>query len=516
MLDAVRSSRQYRVKAASVPAPVGGLNSRDSIDAMPPTDALIMSNFFPTTGKITLRDGYTQFCAGIGTGDVETLIEHSAGANRQLLAIGSDGVLYQIDTGSAVSRKTGLANGRAEHIEFNNNTIVVPSGANVPFSWNGSSASDLSITLSDSVNANTLTGVHAHKNRVYYWTGDSQNFYYSASVDTFQGNFTKFPVGLVGTFGGNIIMINSLSIDGGEGVDDLLAIVMTSGEVLIYSGSNPSSDFALVGSFRLAEPVQEKRAIAKLGGDVVIMTKEGYLPLSQVVRQDLVGNKAAAISEKIRGTVIAQVAETGTSQGWQIFVSPDGDKVYFNYPTGNLATDPYNQHVFNPIIRAWCIFENLPAVVWGQFNGDTYFGGADGKVFKVGGNADLGENIVGDLATSYNYFGDRGGVKRFSSVQPMLEGETDVQFDFGVGVDQAPVSGIAVSTTTFASNMASWDTASWDNFFWADAVGVGITKRRKAVNKFGFSAALRIKVATDSQTISFISAHYTFAPGGPY
>ena len=246
------------------------------------------------------------------------------------------------------------------------------------------------------------------------------------------------------------------------------------------------------------------------------MTKEGYLPLSQVVRQDLVGNKAAAISEKIRGTVIAQVAETGTSTGWQIFVSPDGDKVYFNYPTTDTATDPYNQHVFNPIIRAWCIFENLPAVVWGQFNGDTYFGGADGKVFKVGGNADLGENIIGDLATSYNYFGDRGGVKRFSSVQPMLEGETDVQFDFGVGVDQAPVSGIAVATTTFASNMASWDIASWDNFFWADAVGVGITKRRKAVNKFGFSAALRIKVATDSQTISFISAHYTYAPGGPY
>jgi hypothetical protein len=40
---------------------VGGLNSRDSVDAMPPTDALIMSNFFPTTGKITLRDGTRSF-----------------------------------------------------------------------------------------------------------------------------------------------------------------------------------------------------------------------------------------------------------------------------------------------------------------------------------------------------------------------------------------------------------------------------------------------------------------------
>ena len=513
MLAALPTSRGYRVKAASVPAPVGGLNSRDSIDAMPPTDALIMSNFFPTVEKVTLRDGYTSFCTGVGSGNVETLIEHNAGANRQLLAIGSNGTFYQIDSGSAVSKKTGLANGRAEHIEFNNVTVVVPSGANVPFSWNGSSASDLSITLSDSVNPNTLTGVHAHKNRVYYWTGTSQNFYYSATVDTFTGNFTKFPVGLVGTFGGNIVMINTLTLDGGEGVEDLLCIIMTSGEVLIYSGSNPGSDFSLVGTFRIAEPIAEKRAIAKLGGDVIVMTKEGYLPLSQVVRQDIVGNKAAAISEKIRGTVIAQVKATGTTTGWQIFVSPDGDKVIFNYPTSE--PDPFNQHVFNPIIRAWCIFENMPAHVWGQFNGDTYFGSASGVVFKVGGDADNGENITGDVATAYNYFGDRGGVKRFSSVQPMLEGETDIVFSFGVGVDQAPVAAIDVSPVTFASNLAAWDTSTWDDFFWADTTGAGVTKRRKAVNRLGYSAALRIKVATSTQTISFISAHYTFAPGGP-
>ena len=87
MLQALPTASRYRVKAASVPAPVGGLNSRDSIDAMPPTDAIVMSNFFPTVEKVTLRDGYTEFCSGIGTGDVETLVEHNAGANRQLLAL---------------------------------------------------------------------------------------------------------------------------------------------------------------------------------------------------------------------------------------------------------------------------------------------------------------------------------------------------------------------------------------------------------------------------------------------
>ena len=61
MLQALPQSRRFAVKAAAVPAPVGGLNSRDSIDAMPPTDAIVMSNFFPSVEKVTLRDGFTQF-----------------------------------------------------------------------------------------------------------------------------------------------------------------------------------------------------------------------------------------------------------------------------------------------------------------------------------------------------------------------------------------------------------------------------------------------------------------------
>ena len=100
-------------------------------------------------------------------------------------------------------------------------------------------------------------------------------------------------------------------------------------------------------------------------------------------------------------------------------------------------------------------------------------------------------------------------------LQPMLEGETDVVFSFGVGVDQAPVAAIDVSPVTFQSNLAAWDTATYDDFFYADTAGAGVTKRRKAVNRLGYSSALRIKVATSTQTISFISAHYTFAPGGP-
>ncbi len=514
MLQPLRTASRYKVKSASVPAPFGGLNSRDSVDLMKPTDAIVMNNFFPTVEKITLREGYTSFCTGIGSGDVETLVEHNAGSNRQLLAVGADGVLYQIDTGSAVSKKTGLSNGRFQTTAFNGRTLFV-NGTDTPFSWDGSSAANLSITLSDSTSADSFKGVHAHKNRVYYFRGTDQKFYYSATVDTFQGNFTLFDLSVVADKGGNIVSMGTVTIDGGEGVDDLLAIILASGQVLIYSGSNPSSGFSLIGTFRIAEPINEPRCIAKFGGDIAVSTKEGYIALSQVIKNDIIGQRAAALSEKIRGTVIAQVALTGTTTGWQTFVSPDGTKIFFNYPTGD-GVDPYNQHVFNPIINAWCNFDSIPARVWGQFNGDTFFGGGSGVVFKIGGTADVDAAITGDVATAFNYFGDRASIKRFTSVAPMLEASTTVSFDFGIAVDQEPVAALNLSTTSFASELATWDVATWDDFYWADTAGAGITQRRKSTSKLGRSAALRIKVASSTQAVSFIAANFTFTPGGPF
>lgn len=93
--------------------------------------------------------------------------------------------------------------------------------------------------------------------------------------------------------------------------------------------------------------------------------------LSKVFTKDTIGTSASALSEKIRGDIIEQVAETRTTKGWQIFLDPKGDKIIINFPTGD-GTDPYNQFVFNPIINAWCLFENIPARVWGQYNNDVF------------------------------------------------------------------------------------------------------------------------------------------------
>ena len=51
--------KQNTATTASVPAPIGGWNARDSLANMSPTDAVQLVNWFPTPTDVTMRKGYT-------------------------------------------------------------------------------------------------------------------------------------------------------------------------------------------------------------------------------------------------------------------------------------------------------------------------------------------------------------------------------------------------------------------------------------------------------------------------
>lgn len=509
-------AQKFTSTTASVLPPVGGLNSRDSLDGMAPEDAIVLDNFFPTTGKVSLREGYSSFATNVGTGDVKTLVEHYAGNTRKLLAIGSNGTLYDISAGgsSPTAIKTGLNSSIAQTAEFDGNTLFV-TGADTPFFFNGTDDTNMSITLSDSSSVTTLDGVHVFKGRVYYWRGTDQGFYYSATVNTFQGNFTLFPLNRVGNFGGDLLMVTTLTQDGGEGVDDLIAFVMTSGEVIVYSGDNPgdANGFALVGTFRIAEPVPHVRAAIKLGGDVAVVTKEGIIAMSSVFRSATVAQKAQALSEKIRGSFIDQVAATGARAGWELFLSPNGDKLIANYPTGSTAT-PFQQFVFNPVIGAWCRFTGINSHTWGKFAGDIYFGSGSGTVFKMSADSksDAGETINADCRTAFNYFGNRSRIKQFNSVQPFFESEGALTISTALSAD-FDNQFTSFQNSSFNVTGATWNEATWNVDNWAGSVSR--TRPRIATAGLGYAASLRLRISTSTQSVSWLSVAYGIKPGGP-
>jgi hypothetical protein len=53
-------AKKFTANTASITAPIGGWNARDSIAEMPPTDAVTLTNLYPTPTDVTLRKGYTR------------------------------------------------------------------------------------------------------------------------------------------------------------------------------------------------------------------------------------------------------------------------------------------------------------------------------------------------------------------------------------------------------------------------------------------------------------------------
>ena len=53
-----QTSKRQVSRTASIQAPTGGLNARDGIDAMKETDAVIMTNWFPSTSSVDMRKGF--------------------------------------------------------------------------------------------------------------------------------------------------------------------------------------------------------------------------------------------------------------------------------------------------------------------------------------------------------------------------------------------------------------------------------------------------------------------------
>jgi hypothetical protein len=103
---------------ASVPAPLGGWNARDSLAEMNPIDAVEMVNFFPTPTDILMRKGYSQHSGGF-TGSADTVMNYAGPTSQTLFAV-ANGVIYNTATSTATSVFTGLSNSKFQHANFTN------------------------------------------------------------------------------------------------------------------------------------------------------------------------------------------------------------------------------------------------------------------------------------------------------------------------------------------------------------------------------------------------------------
>ena len=83
--------RQVNRGAKSVdfilPAPIAGLNARDSLSAMSPNYAIRLDNYIPMDNKLALRSGYSSYVKFEGKSKVETLVAYNKPNENRMIAI---------------------------------------------------------------------------------------------------------------------------------------------------------------------------------------------------------------------------------------------------------------------------------------------------------------------------------------------------------------------------------------------------------------------------------------------
>jgi hypothetical protein len=188
-------NRGARVQIESLPPSVGGLNTLDALANMPPTDAIILDNYFPGTADVPLRNGYQTWGSGI-VGNVETLAVYSSGTEDKLFAVYADAV-YDVSANAAVSSPVveGLTNSRWQWVDFSNagkTFLVMVNGADAPLIYDGAdwhtvrtSTPQTITSISASGTTATLVTATAHG----LFTGD-QITVTGATPDQFNGTFT--------------------------------------------------------------------------------------------------------------------------------------------------------------------------------------------------------------------------------------------------------------------------------------------------------------------------------------
>jgi len=498
--QALQPVNQHRVTIGkAVPAPVGGWDAQSPLANMPPENAVILDNFIPRAGYVELRKGYVPWQEGLVL-PTETILvwrgHVQATADDIFAACG--GSIFDVtnQNEAPVEVYNGAGNPRWQWINFANDAgtfLIAANGAVAPVYYNGTAFADTVITGTSGVitlDPRTLVDVMDHKGRLFFVQEDSLRVWFLAPF-AIQGEAELLDLGPIFDKGGSIICQATWTLDGGSGADDLAVFVTTQGQVAVYQGLDPSdaNNWALVGVYDLGLPLS-RRSLIKYGSDLVLLTTDGVVPLSQALKLDRAQENLVALTQRIQNAFQTATQRYRGNFGWEGTLYPKGTLAVFNVPIASLSRS--EQYVQNVQTGAWCRFTGINAFCWAVANDQMYFGGADAIYLWDTGYADNTGAIVGDIKTAFNYFGSRGSLKKFEMLQPILRIASALAPAVEIVTDFKESVPTAVPTTISVTG-GQWDTGLWDQALWSPSVQT--RDSWTSVTGIGYCGAVRMRVS---------------------
>jgi hypothetical protein len=518
-----RTATSQTAQLANLPSPVSGLNLRDPIIAMQPTDAVVLDNMIPRLQGVELRKGWQYVCSAVGGGaaPVKSVFGYTApnpADNKIFCAAG--GNIYDITTGTPTTAVS--TTGSTTNIW---STTMFSTGADTFLLAVSPGAGYYTYSTATGWVLRTLTGtappsptsVAVWKQRVMFTSANDPNIYYLNNVNTITGNSSPFNMGAQLRHGGGAQALVNWTLDAGAGIDDHLAVIGSQGDVLIWSGIDPGSanNFFLKGVWYVGPVPQYGRFYSSVGGDVLILSELGLTPLSRLVNGQFTEGTIGP-SDKIQNALGPLVTSLRTTEQWGVQTVASEELLIIKLP--KQTDEGFVQYGMNLSTGAWCTFSDIPMNATNTINGILYFGHENGQVGRaffntkdgVAVNGTGGDIIEGDVQTAFSDFGTAGNLKKFGLARPIFTAPEQPQVKLRVNT-QFSTASVEGSPAFIPQNTALWNTAIWNSAVWVGASNTYQAFIGSAA--MGYYGSVRMKVRGAPGTI-FLSTHILTENGG--
>lgn len=486
------AARPAALKSKTMPAPRKGWVVSQNYAMQEPETAVVLENWFPTTTGCRVRGG-TVKRATIGTSPVVSMWEYIGSNSRKAFAASNGSIFDVTSVGDPNTPPAATVTGRTSN--YYSTPQISTVGGNFQYCFNGTDKPLLyngtSFTAIDGASTPAITGVTTstlshgwvYANRLFMVEGGTMNAWY-LPVDSIGGAADVVSMNGVFQRGGALLFGATWSLDTGSGLNQKCVFISTEGEVAVYQGTDPSdpTKWGLEGVYNVTRPLGMK-AIMPAGGDLLIATDDGIIPLSEAIRKDVAALSLSAVTRAIEPEWRKE-ATARASMPFEILKWPRNAMMVVNLPPAFAGLESACL-VCNLQTGAWCKFTNWQTRSMAMVNERGWFGTNDGKIYEmdVGGNDD-GSPYTAAYAGAFDHLDAPGMTKTVTMARTIFRTASPaiprVSCSKNYATDFPSVPSSPANYTTDEWDSGEWDESLWDSgaaqaLFNSEWVGIGQT-----------------------------------------
>lgn len=516
----VKQNARAQARSRLIQPPVRGWITNEPMAAAQPGGAMLLENWFPTATGARLRGGCRKY-ATVSTGPVLRLFTYKSGALEKLFA-SDETKIFDISSiidantipSAAVSGQTSGYYSTAQFGTAGGDFLSICNGTDTPRYFDGTSWA-----------AHTFTGIGTPANLTFPWSFANRLWYVEKNsmsawylpVDSINGALTRFSLSGVFQEGGYLLYGGKWSLDAGDGLDDKCLFISSTGEVAVYEGTDPSSatTWRKVGVYKITPPLGPN-AMVSAGGDLLVATEDGLVPISEAVNKDVAALSISAASRAIEKAWKQEVVDR-RALPWEIVKWPTMNMMIVSQPVTSLKVNP------------GCLVANLQTGAWTKYTGwDTrclavynmkgYFGSNDGTVslMEIGGN-DNGQPYVCSYVALPDHLNSPGSEKVFHAVRSVFTASAPFEAQVSASANYEINLPTPLASIPDYLSGGEWDVGQWDVTRWDAMTSYAVTSKWTTVGATGYVISPQVQVTcgvTPYPEVELVASDALYEIGG--